>query len=217
MVDWSEVDTVLLDMDGTLIDLYFDNFLWNQRLPEMLASTRGIGVAAAREHLYGHMRGVPRSLDYYSLDYWSQYVRLDIVELHRELSHLIVYRANASRFVRGVRASGRRAVLVTNAHPKSLAVKDARLDLTAELDADYSAHAFGYPKQYPEFWSALAAHDPYDPSRTLFVDDDVAVLGAARESGVEQLLCVAQPDSRAPKRSALPFPALDDFEEIMMF
>ena len=112
---------------------------------------------------------------------------------------------------------GPSTILVTNAHPKSLAVKDARLDLTAELDAHYSAHTFGYPKQYEKFWSALSACDPYDPSRTLFVDDDVAVLGAARESGIEQLLCVAQPDSRAPKRSALPFPALDDFEEVMTF
>ena len=217
MVEWSEVDTVLLDMDGTLIDLCFDNFLWNQRLPERVAATRGIGVAAAREHLYAHMRDVPRSLDYYSLDYWSQYTRLDIVELHRELSHLIVYRANASRFLSAVRTSGRRTILVTNAHPKSLAVKDAQLALTADLDAHYSAHAFGYPKQYAEFWSALSACDPYDPSRTLFIDDDVGVLGAARESGVEQLLCVAQPDSQAPKRLALPFPALDDFEEIMPF
>lgn len=217
MVEWSEVDTVLLDMDGTLIDLYFDNFLWNQRLPERVGATRGISVAAAREYLYAHMRGVPRPLDYYSLDYWSRYARLDIVELHRELSYLIVYRANASRFLRAVRASGRRTVLVTNAHPKSLAVKDARLDLTAELDAHYSAHAFGYPKQYGKFWSALTKCDPYDPSRTLFVDDDAAVLGAARETGIEQLLCVAKPDSREPKRSALPFPVLDDFEEIMTF
>ena len=205
MVDWLEVDTVLLDMDGTLIDLYFDNFLWNQRLPELVAATRGIGVEAAREHLYGHMRGVPRPLDYYSLDYWSRYVLLDMVELHRELSHLIVYRANACRFVRAVRATGRRAVLVTNAHPKSLAVKDARLDLTADLDAHYSAHTFGYPKQHGEFWSALARRDPYDPARTLFVDDDADVLTAARESGIDQLLCVAQPDSQEPKRSALPF------------
>ncbi|MCY3822099.1 MAG: GMP/IMP nucleotidase [Gammaproteobacteria bacterium] len=217
MVDWSEVETVLLDMDGTLIDLYFDNFLWNQRLPEVVAAARGIGVAAAREQLYGHMRGIPRSLDYYSLDYWSRYAGLDIVGLHRELSHLIAYRANASRFVRAVRASGRRAVLVTNAHPKSLAVKDARLDLTVELDAHYSAHAFGHPKQYGEFWSALNRHDPYDPARTLFIDDDEDVLGAALESGIDQVLCVAQPDSQAPKRSALPFTALDDFEEIMPF
>ncbi len=217
MVDWSEIDTVLLDMDGTLIDLYFDNFLWNQRLPEMVAETRGIGVAAAREHLYAHMRDVPRSLDYYSLDYWSRYTRLDIVGLHRELSHLIAYRANASRFVRAVRASGRRALLVTNAHPKSLAVKDERLDLTGELDAHYSAHAFGHPKQYGEFWSALNQHDRYEPARTLFIDDDVDVVTAARESGVGQVLCVAQPDSQGPKRAALPFPALDDFEEIMTF
>ena len=217
MVEWSQVDTVLLDMDGTLIDLHFDNFLWNQRLPEVFAATRGIGVAAAREQLYAHMRGAPPSLDFYCLDYWSRYARLDIVELHRELEHLIAYRANASLFLRAVRASGRRAVLVTNAHPKSLAVKDARLDLTVELDAHYSAHKFGYPKQYDEFWSALAARDPYDPSRTLFIDDDTGVLEAARKSGIEQVLCVAQPDSQQPRRSALPFPSLDDFEEIMSF
>lgn len=215
MVEWSEVDTVLLDMDGTLIDLHFDNFLWNQRLPEVFAAMRGIGVAAAREQLYAHMRSEPRSLDFYCLDYWARYTRLNVVELHRELAHLIVYRANASRFVRAVRASGRRAVLVTNAHPKSLAVKDARLDLTAELDAHYSAHVFGYPKQYGEFWSALTQRDPYDPSRTLFIDDDTGVLKAARKNGIEQVLCVAQPDSQAPKRSALPYPALDNFEEIM--
>ena len=217
MVEWSEIDTVLLDMDGTIIDLYFDNFLWNERLPEVVAATRGIGVAAAREHLYGHMRGVPRSLDYYSLDYWSRYAGLDIVALHRELEHLIAYRENASCFLRAVRASGRRAVLVTNAHPKSLAVKDARLGIAAELDACYSAHAFGCPKQYGEFWSTLIERDSYEPARTLFIDDDAGVLGAARDSGIAQLLCIAQPDSRAPKRSALPFPALDDFREIMTF
>ena len=217
MVEWSQVDTVLLDMDGTLIDLHFDNFLWHQRLPEVVAATRRIGVAAAREHLYAHMRDEPRSLDFYCLDYWSRYARLDIVELHRELEHLIAYRANASRFLRAVRASGRRAVLVTNAHPKSLAVKDARLDLTAELDAHYSAHTFGYPKQFGEFWSALTARDPYDPTRTLFIDDDTGVLEAARKSGIEQVLCIAQPDSQEPRRSVLPFPSLDDFEEIMSF
>ena len=217
MVEWSEVDTVLLDLDGTLIDLYCDNFLWNRRLPEVLAATRGIGVSAAREYLYGQTRGVPRSIDYYSLDYWSRYTGLDIVGLHRELSHLIEYRANVPLFLRTVRASGRRAVLVTNAHPKSLAVKDERLDLTVELDAHYSAHDFGFPKQYREFWSALASRETYDPSRALFIDDDTDVLAAARESGVSQVLCVAQPDSRASKRSDLPFPALDDFREIMTF
>ena len=217
MVEWSEVDTVLLDMDGILIDLYFDNFLWNQRLPEVVAATRGIGVSEAREHLYAHIRDEPRTLDFYSLDYWSRYARLDLVTLHRELAHLIAYRANAERFLRAVRASGRRAVLVTNAHPKSLAVKDARLDLTPELDAHYSAHGFGYPKQYPGFWSALTNCDPYDPSRTLFIDDDTGVLEAARASGVKQVLCVAQPDSQAPKRSDLPFPALDDFDQVLTF
>ncbi|MDH3916294.1 MAG: haloacid dehalogenase, partial [Chromatiales bacterium] len=31
--DWSTVDTVLLDMDGTLLDLRFDNYFWQELVP----------------------------------------------------------------------------------------------------------------------------------------------------------------------------------------
>src|SRR5688572_6670841 len=34
MIDWNAVDTVLLDMDGTLLDLHFDNYFWLTHLPK---------------------------------------------------------------------------------------------------------------------------------------------------------------------------------------
>lgn len=33
-IAWQEVDTVLLDMDGTLTDLAFDNYFWQTLVPE---------------------------------------------------------------------------------------------------------------------------------------------------------------------------------------
>ena len=31
--DWRAIDTVLLDMDGTLLDLRFDNYFWLELVP----------------------------------------------------------------------------------------------------------------------------------------------------------------------------------------
>ncbi len=215
MVSWPEIDTVLLDMDGTLIDLHYDNTLWNERLPEAYAHIHSMAADAAREHLFTHMRRTRSSIDFYCLDHWADFTQMDIDALHSELAHLITYRANAEAFIAKVRDGGRRAVLVTNAHPKSLAVKDSQTHLTAALDADFSAHHFGVPKEDQAFWPTLARHEPFDPERTLMIDDNVSVLQSARAHGIKHLLCVSQPDSAQPARSNLGFPAFNDFAEIM--
>ena len=33
IIDWTRIDTILLDMDGTLLDLGFDNFFWREHVP----------------------------------------------------------------------------------------------------------------------------------------------------------------------------------------
>ncbi len=214
MLSWSEIDTVLLDMDGTLIDLHFDNALWNLHLPTRIAEAHAIDIDDARDRLYGHMRGAAPSLDFYSIDYWAAYTGMDIEALHAEHDHLIAYRPGAARFMAAVRASGRRAVLVTNAHPRSLAIKDGKIDLRRRLDADFSSHDFGMPKEDPAFWPAFAEREPHDPERTLLIDDNPAVLDAAHGAGIRHLLCVVRPDSRKPRRADLRFPAFDHFDEI---
>jgi len=37
-INWSEIDTILLDMDGTLLDLNFDLHFWMEYLPLVLAN-----------------------------------------------------------------------------------------------------------------------------------------------------------------------------------
>ena len=216
MLAWADIDTVLLDMDGTLIDLYFDNYLWNVVVPQRFGEREGVDPKRAAELLYRDMLASKASLDFYDLDYWARQTRLDIDAIHEELLPLVRYRPGATAFVAAVRASGRPAILATNAHPRSVAVKHRAIGLLDKLDACYTAHELGAPKEHPGYWQCLAERldGTYRPERTLLVDDNDVVLAAAQRAGIGHLRCVAQPDSKAEPRSDLPFPAIADFAEI---
>jgi len=214
-IQWDEVDTVLLDMDGTLLDLKYDNVLWNERLPERYASHHGVTQATARATLERHFVETRHTIEHYCLDYWAQFTRLNIIALHRELAHLIRYRPHAERFLARLKETGRRAVLVTNAHRGSLSIKDQLTGLTKRLDHSFSSHDFRAPKESPDFWAQLDDALPFDPSRTLLIDDNASVLVAAERYGVAHLMTVTQPDSSRPPRTELAHPAFNGFDEIM--
>lgn len=215
MIAWHNIDTVLLDMDGTLLDLNYDNVLWNQRLPERFAIRHGVTNAVARERLHRHFVETRHSLDHYCLDYWARFTQLDLLALHRELAHLIRYRPHAENFLTRVKNSGRRAVLVTNAHRDGLVIKDARTGLTGRLDHTVSSHDYRAPKEAAEFWIRLNAQHPFDANRTLLIDDNAAVLAAAAQHGIAHLATISQPDSSQPARSGLGHYAFNTFDEIM--
>ncbi|NLD01354.1 MAG: haloacid dehalogenase, partial [Gammaproteobacteria bacterium] len=48
---WAHIDTVLLDMDGTLLDLHFDNFFWLKYLPQCYAEKNNLSLAQADAYL----------------------------------------------------------------------------------------------------------------------------------------------------------------------
>jgi putative hydrolase of the HAD superfamily len=215
MIDWSQIDTVLLDMDGTLLDLYFDNHFWLEHMPRRYAEYHGLDEAVAQEHLAAHYARHSGTLNWYCLDFWSSELALDIVQLKEEVAHLIAVRPDVPAFLQAVRASGRRVVMVTNAHPKSLDLKMRETRIDAWFDALISSHRVGLPKEHPDFWQALQAIEPFDRQRTLFVDDSLPVLRSAQAYGIAQLLAVANPDSRQPHKDTGEFAAITSFAQVM--
>ncbi len=215
MIDWHAIDTILLDMDGTLLDLHFDNHFWQEHVPLRYAQLRGLTVEAAKAELAERYRAVEGTLHWYCMDYWSRELRLDIEGLKREVDHLIAVHPHVVEFLTQARHHRKRLVLVTNAHVKSLGLKMARTRLAHHFDEVISSHDIGMPKEQMEFWEHLQRRVPYDARRTLFVDDSLAVLRSAQRYGIGWLLAIRRPDTRQPLRQVAEFPAISDFSEIM--
>jgi HAD superfamily hydrolase (TIGR01509 family) len=215
MLDWQAIDTVLLDMDGTLLDLYFDNHFWLEHLPLRYAEIKQLDPQLARDRLYGHYRRVHGTLDWYCIDYWRNTLDVDVVALKREVDHLITVHPHVPEFLDRLRLHGKRVVLVTNAHQASLELKMEQTRLGGHFDHIVSVHEFGYPKEDTRCWKALQAREPFEKARTLLIDDNLDVLRSAREFGIRYLLAVYQPDSRGPRRDTGEFDAVDSFADLM--
>jgi putative hydrolase of the HAD superfamily len=211
---WEDIDTVLLDLDGTLLDLRFDNHFFLRHLPRRLAEMRDLSPERAQAELDRGYKAVAGTLDWYCLDYWERRLELDIIALKDEIGHLVGWRPHASAFLDALVAAGKRRVLATNAHPASIAFKFERIAVGDRLDALYSAHELGAPKEEPAYWDALHERERFDPDRTVFFDDNADVLAAARGWGLAHVVGIRHPDSSRPKNRLEGFDSVDDFHHV---
>jgi putative hydrolase of the HAD superfamily len=215
LFDWDAIDRVFLDMDGTLLDLYYDNHFWLEHVPQRYAQKLGVSLATAKQALLPKYRRIQGTLDWYCVDHWSRELGLDIALLKAEVEHLIAVHPFVLEFLEALAGRGKRRVLVTNAHQKSIDIKFRRTRLGGHLERVICAHDLKLAKEAPGFWDRLAAVEPFDPARTLFVDDNLDVLRAARDHGFRWLLAVSAPDSREPARDVAEFPAVARFDVLL--
>lgn len=213
-IDWNGIRSVFLDMDGTLLDLHFDNHFWLSHVPKRYAERHGLSQADAHAALTPRYESVSGTMNWYCVDYWSRELQLDIARLKEEVAQLIAVHPQVPGFLEAVRSSGKRVVLVTNAHHKSLALKMQRTQLARHFDAVISAHDFGVPKEHPDFWGRLQSVEAFQPEHTLLVDDSLPVLRSARAYGIRHLFAVFRPDTRQADKDVGEFDAIRDFRDI---
>ena len=214
MLQWNDIDTVLLDMDGTILDLHFDTRFWLHHVPATLSARHGLDLAATWASFEAKLQRVEGTLQWYCLDYWREELDLDLASMKNDLAHLIRYRSGAKEFLVHLRKSERRVMLVTNAHAQSLALKLRHTDLRELVDETVTSHEIGHPKESIDFWNKLRSRHPFDPRRTLFIDDSLPVLRAAKQFGIAHLLAVAKPDSQSAARETHEFAALHEFGDL---
>ena len=214
-INWDEIDDVLLDMDGTLLDRHFDNFFFEEELPRRYAARHGLRFEESRDQLMAMYRSVEGELAWTDLHYWTKRVGIDVVALHRELDHMIGFLPGAEEFLRDLRRLGKRVTIVTNAHEAGVLVKTAKTGLDQHVDRIVNAFEVGYLKMRPEYWPRCQQLLGFDPTRSLFVDDDEGCLIAAQQFGVAHLIHSAKSSSKLPPSPLAQFVSVTDFSLLL--
>ena len=215
MINWPEINTVLLDMDGTLLDLHFDTKFWLEHIPLAIAKKRGITLQEAKNAMEPKYSSVLGKIQWYCLDYWQKELDLPIIELKHEISHLIQIRPDTIPFLDALKSAGKRVVLVTNAHPDSLSLKIEKTQLDSHIDEIISCHTFGVTKESQTLWKKLQQELKFEKKSTLFVDDSHQVLLAAQAFGIKHILAVANPNSQIPAKNIEGFQNIEDYRTLL--
>lgn len=215
MLNWQDIDSVLLDMDGTLLDLHFDNYFWLEYVPQQYAEKHAIELDQAKQQLFTRYKAIEGSMQWYCVDHWTDQLGLDIATLKSEIKHKIRILPHVEDFLQQAHNSDKRFYLVTNAHRKSLQLKLSETGIGEYFDGIECTHDYGMPKEDLNFWPRLQSRLGFDKNRSLLIDDSLAVLKTAESYGIKHLLSIHQPDSQAPARDPEHFNALSDFSQIL--
>jgi 5'-nucleotidase len=215
MVNWQNIDNVLLDMDGTLLDLSFDNYFWLEFLPQKISDVKTIPLEEAAETVRSLSESTYGSLLWYCLDHWSEKLEMDVEALKNEVRHLIRMRPHCEELLAYLKSLNKRVILVTNAHPKALAIKITASGLNEHLEEIISSHEFELAKENDGFWEKLESREQIDLARSLFIDDSLPVLECAKRSGIRHLIQVLHPDSGNQPRQPSQFPGIIHLDELI--
>jgi HAD superfamily hydrolase (TIGR01509 family) len=213
---WDLIDTILLDMDGTLLDKHFDDYFWEHYVPEIFAGKNDLTPLEARKELLARYKSIEGTLAWTDLDYWSEKLDLDIPALKLKINHLIQVHPFVVDFLQYCANLEKKVHLVTNAHSKTLDIKMRKTDIGSYFDRIICSQDIGLPKEDPEFWERLESLLGFDKQRTLLADDNENVLQAAQVYGIEVLIFVARPSSRAEILYSERFPSIVYFKELII-
>ena len=210
-IDWQNIETVLLDMDGTLLDLHFDNYFWQEYIPVIYAEKNGLDLSVARERLMPMFINTMGTLEWYCVDFWSEQLDLDIMQLKAEVAHKISFRPKAQEFLQRCKQESEDVRLITNAHRKVLNLKIRHTQLDRYFDVMHCSHEFEHPKENSGFWDRLQRTKPFNPDKTLFLDDSESVLDAADDYGIKYVYSIARPDSQKERPAPSRFTMIEEF------
>lgn len=215
IIDWNNIDTVLLDMDGTLLDRHFDDHFWLEHVPKRWAAINATTVEYARTHLHALFRSQENTLNWTDLDYWSDRLKLDIPLLKREVEHLIAIHPFVIEFLLFLKQHRKSVWLVTNAHSKTLDLKMKATRIGPYFDGIVSAHQVGLPKEDERFWDQLGKFISYDPARTLLAEDSETNLTTAELFGIRYLIYISRFSSTIQPKASERFCSIDYFSRLI--
>ncbi|KAE9527815.1 GMP/IMP nucleotidase [Testudinibacter aquarius] len=215
IIDWDNIDTILFDLDGTLIDLHLDAYFWKQLVPQTYADKEGLDAQTCHARIQQLYRDIEHSMQWYDIDHWAKTLDLPIREMQRQHALNTQVRSGVYPLLESLQKLDKQLILLTDSHPFSLQVKMDNCNLSSYFEQLLSSHQFQRPKMHSALWQSVYQHCQLNPDRTLLIDDMEPVLDQAKSNQMAYTLGITTPDSQQPPKQFNNHPSITDFQTLL--
>ena len=188
---FKDIECLLIDMDGVILDNAYDNDFWQNQIPEVIADSKGIGFDDAKRLAIQIFNYKKNTKDWYDVDYWSNMLDIDIEAQKRSeksFSRISLYDGVIDTL--NVLKNKTKMILITNAHRKTLNIKLEKYNLTPYFDEMVCAHELHYVKEDIQLWYMLRSKYRLDYEKTLLVEDTINNINVGLSAGISGAIYV---------------------------
>ena len=188
---FKDIECLLIDMDGVILDNAYDNDFWQNQIPEVIADSKGIAFDAAKRLAIQIFNYKKNTKDWYDVDYWSNMLNIDIEAQKRSeksFSRISLYDGVIDTL--SVLKNKTKTILITNAHRKTLNIKLEKYNLTPYFDEMVCAHELNYVKEDIQLWYMLRSKYRLDYEKTLLVEDTINNINVGLSAGISGAIYV---------------------------
>ena len=188
---FKDIECLLIDMDGVILDNAYDNDFWQNQIPEVIADSKGIAFDDAKRLAIQIFNYKKNTKDWYDVDYWSNMLDIDIEAQKRSeksFSRISLYDGVIDTL--SVLKNKTKTILITNAHRKTLNIKLEKYNLTSYFDEMVCAHELNYVKEDIQLWYMLRSKYKLDYEKTLLVEDTINNINVGLSAGISGAIYV---------------------------
>jgi len=188
---FKDIECLLIDMDGVILDNAYDNDFWQNQIPEVIADNKGIAFDDAKRLAIQIFNYKKNTKDWYDVDYWSNMLDIDIEAQKRSeksFSRISLYDGVIDTL--SVLKNKTKMILITNAHRKTLNIKLEKYNLNPYFDEMVCAHELNYVKEDIQLWYMLRSKYRLDYEKTLLVEDTINNINVGLSAGISGAIYV---------------------------
>ena len=188
---FKDIECLLIDMDGVILDNAYDNDFWQNQIPQVIADNKGIAFDDAKRLAIQIFNYKKNTKDWYDVDYWSNMLDIDIEAQKRSeksFSRISLYDGVIDTL--NALKNKIKIILITNAHRKTLNIKLEKYNLTPYFDEMVCAHELNYVKEDIQLWYMLRSKYKLDYEKTVLVEDTINNINVGLSAGISGAIYV---------------------------
>lgn len=208
MTKFNSTTAILSDLDGVILDLNYDMKFWQDWLPDALTLSSGKTRSDIKAELVAMMKNQEASLNWYDLNYWDEYFKVDCLEIIKAQEERCSFLNGSVDALNKFAALPNPKYILTNGDPRLFDFKSESANFLDYFDSHLCSMHVGYAKEQKEFWSLASQYLKLDLKNSIFIDDNFKVVTSAVKAGVGQVYWINKGRSKVLSNGVITYPTL---------